>query len=223
MSEPRFPNESDEYRAARSALLEQELALRTQVEKVAQQRRGLPPGGELKEDYAFEQLVAGELVESRLSELFAPDRSTLLIYSFMYAPDMDAACPMCTSILDSLDAQVPAIDQRISTAVVAKHDPETIEAHAASRGWRNLRLLSSRSNTYNVDYYGELDGRQTTTANVFVRDGDGIRHFWNSELSYAPMIEGGHMRHLDLIWPLWGVLDLTPEGRGEFMPALLYP
>ena len=222
MSEPRFPNESDQYRAARAALLEEELALRAQIERVAEQRRSLPPGGALPKDYVFQELVDGELVETTLSELFGSDQSTLFIYSFMYAPDMDEACPMCTSILDALDAQVTHIDEQISTAVVAKHDPETIEAHARSRGWSNLRLLSSRSNGYNADYWGEVDGNQTTTANVFVREGEEIRHFWNSEASYAPMIDGGHMRHLDQIWPLWGVLDLTPQGRGDWIPSLRY-
>lgn len=222
MTAIRFPNESDQYRSARDGLLEEERALRGQVERVAERRRALPHGGELDQDYVFEELVDGEVVERKLSELFEPGDSTLLVYSFMYAPDMDAACPMCTSILDGLDGQVNHIDQQISTAVVAKHDIETIHSHASSRGWQNLRLLSSRGNTYNVDYFGEVDGHQTTTANVFVRDGETIRHFWNSELSYQPMIEGGHMRHLDMIWPLWGVLDLTPQGRGDWNPSLSY-
>jgi hypothetical protein len=133
MSEPRFPNESDRYRAARDALLEEELALRDQVERVAEQRRSLPPSGTLKEDYVFEELVDGAVTEMRLSELFAPDDTALFIYSFMFAPDMDAACPMCTSILDALDAQVTDIDQQISTAVVAKHDPETIAPQPIDR------------------------------------------------------------------------------------------
>ena len=78
-------------------------------------------------------------------------------------------------------------------------------------------------NSYNVDYFGEIDGMQTTAANVFVKKEDRIHHFWNAELSYAGMIEGGHMRHLDQIWPLWGVLDTTPQGRGDFFPSLAYP
>ena len=49
-----FPSESPQYRRARNALLEQEMELRRQVERVAAQRRALPPGGEIPEDYVFE-------------------------------------------------------------------------------------------------------------------------------------------------------------------------
>ena len=172
-----FPNESEEYRLARRELLAAEAELRAHVEEVARQRRQLPEGGELKEDYIFEELVDGEVKETAFSQLFGEGRNTLLIYSFMYAPDMDAACPMCTALLDGLDGQIPHINQHISTAVVAKHDTRTIHDHAKERGWRNFRLLSSAKNTYNVDYYGEIDGRQTTTANVFAQDHGAIRHF----------------------------------------------
>lgn len=221
MSEIKFPNETEEYREARKKLLKSETDLRQHIEDVAAERRSLPQGGEIREDYVFEEQVDGQLRQTRLSELF-DDHDTLFIYSFMYAPDMDGACPMCTAILDGLEGQVDHINLSISTAVVAKHDSKTLAEFAASRGWTNLRLLSSMNNSYNTDYFGEIDGYQTTTANVFVRDGDTIRHFWNSELSYQPMMEGGHMRHLDLIWPLWNVLDMTPGGRGDFFPSLKY-
>ncbi|HKJ54236.1 MAG TPA: DUF899 family protein [Gammaproteobacteria bacterium] len=223
MTEVRFPNESDEYRNARNELLDAEKDLRSHIEQVAGLRRNLPKGGILKEDYVFEEYVDGKVREIKLSDLFGSAKDTLFVYSFMYAPDMDTACPMCTALLDGLDGQVRHLEQSISTAVVAKHDSKTLDQYAASRGWQFLRLVSSRNNSYNVDYFGEVDGQQTTTANVFVRDSSGIRHFWNSELSYQPMMmEGAHMRHLDLIWPLWNVLDMTPFGRGDFFPSLEY-
>ena len=222
MADIRCPNESNAYREARNKLLQSETELRAHIERVAEERRSLPKGGVIPEDYAFEEKVGDETRETKLSELFKDGDAALFIYSFMFSADMDAACPMCSAILDALDGQVPHLEQRISTAVVARHNAETLAAFGRARGWRNLRLLSSRNNTYNTDYYGEIDGAQTTTGNVFVRDGDRIRHFWNSELSYQPMMEGGHMRHLDLIWPMWNVLDMTPQGRGDFFPALEY-
>ena len=221
MPDVRFPNESDQYREARNKLLKAETDLRARLEEVAKLRRQLPPGGELKEDYTFEELVNGTVRQTRLSELF-DEHDTLFIYGFMYAPDMKEACPMCTALLDGLDGQAEHLQQRISTAVVAKHDIKTVHAHAQARGWRNMRLLSSSNNTYNVDYFGEIDGRQMTAVNVFQRDGKTIRHFWNAELSYQPMMEGGNMRHVDLIWPLWGALDMTPNGRGDWYPRLTY-
>ncbi len=218
-----FPNESDDYRQARDELLAAEVELRAQIERVAEQRRQLPPGGELKMDYEFDELVDGEVKKTRLSELFQPGHDVLFIYSFMYAPSMKRACQNCTSILDGLDGQVQHIDQRISTAVIAKHDIHTLHEHANSRGWRNLRLLSSQGNSYNVDYFGTIDGRESTTATVFQRDGETIRHFWSTELNYVPMAEGGgDVRHFDLAWPLWNVLDMTPAGRGDWYPSLSY-
>jgi len=59
--------------------------------------------------------------------------------------------------------------------------------------------------------------------NVFHRNGELIRHFWGSELLYAPMEPGQHMRHPDLLSPIWNLLDLTPAGRGtDWMPQLSY-
>ena len=224
----RFPGESDAYRAARDDLLAAEIDLRRRVEEVAAMRRALPPGGPLKEDYVFEE-GAADLSDQdtartvRFSELFAPGKDTLFLYSFMYSPDMSEACPMCSAFLDGLHGQVIHLEPRINIAIVAKHSLEKIHEHAASRGWDRFRLLSSADNTYNRDYFGETDSGQTTMANVFLHNGDEIRHFWGTEMSFADSIEGGNMRHLDLAWAMWNVLDMTPGGRGEdFYPALSY-
>jgi len=223
MTSLHYPNETPEYRAARNALLDAELALREQVESVAKQRRALPPGGLIKEDYVFQERVNGKDRSTKLSELFAPNKDTLFLYSFMYAPDMEEACPMCTAFLDGLHGQLVHLDQRINVAVVAKHSLDKIHEFAATRGWDRFRLLSSANNTYNADYFGETDDGQTTMANVFVRKDGEIRHFWGTEMSYAHAIEGGNMRHLDQAWAMWNVLDMTPGGRGEqFYPSLSY-
>lgn len=216
-----YPNESSEYRTARDQLLGAEIELRVHIEKVAEKRRQLPPGGMIKEDYVFEKLVDGAKKETGLSDLFGT-KDTLFLYSLMYAKDMAAACPMCTAMLDGLDGQITHLDQRISIAVIAKHDIDVIHQHARSRGWSNFRLLSSANNTYNTDYLAEEDGEQTTNANVFVRRADRIRHSWGAEMAFAPMVEGQNMRHVDTIWPLWNVLDMTPGGRGNWYPSLSY-
>ena len=223
MTSLHYPNESPEYRTARDQLLQEELALREQIERVARQRRTLPPGGMLKENYVFEERVDGKDRSTKLSELFSPNKDALLLYSFMYAPDMAAACPMCTGFLDGLHGQIVHLDQRINVAIVAKHSLDKIHEFAVSRGWDRFRLLSSANNTYNTDYFGETDAGQTTMANVFVRNNGEIRHFWGTEMSFANAIEGGNMRHLDQAWAMWNVLDMTPGGRGEqFYPALSY-
>ena len=237
----RFPGESPEYRRARNQLLEAEAELRRAIERVAAQRRTLPPGGVVPEDYPFEEASDGGVV--RFSQLFDADKDTLVIYSFMFPrysgdsrpgpaegetarlPLRETPCASCTSILDSLDGAAPHLAQRLNLAVVAKSDPGRIRSFAHGRGWRHLRLLSSRQNTYNRDYHAETpEGEQMPILNVFVRDGERFRHTWGSELMYAPRDEGLEARHVDSIWPIWNVFDLTPDGRGteSNFPALRY-
>lgn len=220
----RFPNESDEYRAARDALLREEIELRRHNEAVADQRRRLPHGGELPTDFAFDG--AGGTV--RLSELFENGKDTLFLYNFMFIPGeqglpLEGACPSCTSIIDAVDGEVPHIVQRVNFAVVAKAPLEQFQEHARTRGWRNVRLLSSAGTTYNADYHGESERGQSPIATVFVRRDGAIRHFWSSELFDAPTEPGLHPRHVDFIWPVWSVFDCTPEGRGtDWFPQLSY-
>jgi predicted dithiol-disulfide oxidoreductase (DUF899 family) len=238
----RFPGESEEYRAARDRLLEAEIELRRSIENVAAQRRELPLGGVVPDDFVFEEAAeAGG--EVRLSELFAPGKDTLAIYNFMFPrhpnderpgptvgepaqwPLAETPCASCASFLSSLDPMAPDLGRRINLAVVAKAPPDRIRAFASDRAWRNLRLLSSANNTYNRAYFGESEeGHQLPILNVFRRDGEEIRHFWGSELMSHPSDPDQDPRHLDLVWPIWNVLDLTPEGRGPDwdFPALSY-
>jgi len=226
----RFPGESSAYREARNGLLQAEIALRRNIEEVAALRRTLPLSGEVPEDYIFDE-GAADLKDSatthktRLSELFQSGKDTLAIYSFMYGPKMKAACPSCTSIVDSLDGTTPHATQRINLAVVARNPLEKIRAHARSRGWRNLRLLSSANNTYNRDYHGEnAEGDQMPGLNVFTRRDGKIHHFYYTELRFVPPDPGQNERHVDMFWPLWNLFDYTPEGRGkDWYPKLVYP
>jgi predicted dithiol-disulfide oxidoreductase (DUF899 family) len=230
-----FPGESAEYRAARDRLLEQEIELRRATEAVAAARRDLPPGGVVPEDYVFQGLGQdGDPTDVRLSELFAPGTDSLVIYSFMFPRDpgderlgseggqtallplVESPCPSCTALLDQLDGAAEHASQRVNLAVVAKSPLSRILAFADERGWRRLRLLSSAANTYNRDYLGETaEGAQMPMLNVFRRNGEGVRHFWGSELLYAPTEAGQEPRHVGTIEPLWNLFDLTPEGRGS--------
>jgi predicted dithiol-disulfide oxidoreductase (DUF899 family) len=240
-ADTRFPGESPEYRRAREDLLGAEVELRRAIERVAAQRRALPPGGVVPEDYRFEEVAEGR-GEVSFSQLFERDKETLVIYSFMFPrwsgderpapggetgrlPLAQTPCASCTSILDSLDGAAPHLAQRVNLAVVAKSAPERIRTFARERGWRNLRLLSGRRSSYSRDYGAENeDGEQVPILNVFRRDGDRFRHFWATELMFAPRDEGLEARHVDAIWPIWNVLDMTPTGRagGSNFPGLNY-
>jgi predicted dithiol-disulfide oxidoreductase (DUF899 family) len=228
-----FPGESAEYRAARDGLLEQEIELRRAMERVAEERRALPPGGVVPEDYVFQGAGAdGAPTDVRLSELFAPGKDSLVIYNFMFPrhegdkrsgsemaptselPLTEQPCPSCTALLDQLDGAAEHVSQQINLAIVAKAPLPRILDFADERGWRRLRLLSAAGNTFKRDYNNETDdGQQMPMLNVFQRDGDVIRHFWSSELLYAPSDPGQDPRHVGTIEPLFTLLDFTPDGR----------
>ena len=240
----RFPGESPQYRAARDRLLEREIELRRATEAVAAARRELPAGGIVPGDYVFQGAGAsGAASNVRLSELFATGKDSLVIYSFMFPRDpgdirpgakagetallplAESPCPSCTSLLDQLDGAAEHAGQRINLAVVAKAPLPRIVTFAKDRGWRRLRLLSSANNTYNRDYPGETaEGSQRPMLNVFHRDGEKIRHFWASELFYAPIDPGQDPRHVGTLEPLWNLFDLTPEGRpADWDEQMSYP
>jgi predicted dithiol-disulfide oxidoreductase (DUF899 family) len=239
-----YPGESKEYREARERLLAEEIELRRHMEAVAAARRELPPGGEVPEDYVFGgEEPGGKPMDVRLSELFAPGKDSLAIYSFMFPRDpeddrpgpvreeetarlplAEGPCPSCVSLLDQLDGAVEHVTQNMNFVVVAKSPPERIFTWRRERGWRRLRLLSSAGNTYNRDYLAETpDGAQRPMLNVFHREGETIRHFWGSELFYAPWDPGQDPRHVGTIEPVWNLFDLTPEGRPDWDEQLSYP
>jgi len=212
----RWPNESSEYRAARDELLQAEVALRREEEAVAELRRALPLGGRLEQDYELDA-PSGPV---RFSELFADGKDTLYLYSFMFIPGerglpLEVACPSCTSIIDGLDGALWHLLDRVNVAVVAKAPIEQFAAWGSERGWRFAPLYSSARSSFNRDYNAESDeGGQLPVAHVFTRAGGAIHHRWSSELVAAPRDDGQHPRHVDYMWPIWKVLDLTPEGRG---------
>jgi predicted dithiol-disulfide oxidoreductase (DUF899 family) len=219
-----FPNEPAKYRSARDNLLRAEMDLRVQVERVAALRRKLPMGGEIPQDYTFDEIGPdGATRQVKLSELFG-DKDTLIAYSFMYGPNMKQACPMCTSMLDGLNGNAPHVAQRVALAVIAKSPIARIREFAGERGWSKLRLVSSHGNSYNADYQGETaEGSQMPALNIFVRKDGKIRHFFCTEMLFPPSPKGMNARHVDMIWPLWNVLDFTPGGRGaDWYPKLSY-
>jgi predicted dithiol-disulfide oxidoreductase (DUF899 family) len=223
-----FPGESSEYRRARNELLEDEAALKRLSEQVAAKRRVLPAGGLIREDYVFESAADGSKV--RFSELFAPGKNSLVIYNMMFPrwsedqragapggktaelPLVEQPCPSCTSVVDGLEGAAFHLAERTNLVVIAKTSADRLGTYAKERGWRNVRLLSSRNNTFNRDYHAETpDGVQLAVLHVFSRDQDGIRHHWASE----GIFKRGDTSPLDPVWSIYGVLDLTREGRGD--------
>ena len=215
----RFPNESAEYRRAREALLAEEIELRRHIERVAEQRRALPPGGEVKKDYAFE----GEQGPASFAELFG-DKDSLVVYNYMYGPQRERPCPMCTSLLSAWDGGVPDIQQRTALAIVARSPITRLTAFKRERGWRYLPLYSDISSEFSRDYHGMTkDGGDDAGFNVFMRRDGVIRHFWGGEMNGASSDPGQDPRGAPDLMPLWTILDVTPQGRGTgWYPKLNY-
>jgi predicted dithiol-disulfide oxidoreductase (DUF899 family) len=214
----RIRNESAEYRAARTALLAEEIELRRHIERVAAQRRALPPGGEVDGDYRF-QGEDGDAIG--LAGLFG-DKKTLVAYSYMFGPERERPCNMCTNLLDAWDGNAADIGQRASLVVIARSPIERLMAWKRERGWKALRLYSDLNEAYSRDYFGLLpNGSEVPAHNVFTRRGGAIRHFWSGEMTTAD--PGQDPRGAPDPAPLWTVLDTTPEGRGgEWYPQLDY-
>ena len=214
-----YPNESAEYRRARTALLAEEIELRRHIERVAEQRRALPLGGEAPENYQFE----GENGPVRLSEMFGK-HDTLVVYNYMYGPQRQRPCPMCTSLLSAWDGEAEDVMQRVALAVVAKSPIETLKDFKKERGWRHLKLYSSAGNSFNRDYHAEgPESGDDAAINVFVKRNGKIHHFWGGEMTGKTADPGQDPRGAPDLMPLWTILDMTPGGRGtDWYPQLDY-
>jgi len=215
----RIPNESAEYRAARTSLLAEEIELRRRLERVAAQRRALPPGGPVSGDYRFQT----ESGPTDFVGLFG-GRQTLAIFSYMFGPQRQRPCPMCTNMLDAWDGNAADISQHASLVVVARSPIEKLIAWKQERGWKHLRLSSDLNDAYSRDYLGVSDDGENGVLSVFTRRDGTIRHFWSNEMSQSTVDPGQDVRGVaETYAPLWHVLDTTPEGRApDWYPSLNY-
>jgi predicted dithiol-disulfide oxidoreductase (DUF899 family) len=223
----RLANESADYLDRREELRLAEIALMQQAERVAELRRRLPQGAEVQ-DYEFQEgpsdLDAGDepVRTVRLSDLFTGPNRSLVIYHFMYGKKQTDPCPMCTMWIDGYNAVAPHVVQNMDFAIAAAAEPPALRAHARNRGWRRLRLLSCGHSTFKFDLRSEDEnGNQDSTLSVFTRDGDGtLRHFYSS---HPWMAEDIRERGIDLLTPVYNLLDLTREGRDDWYAKLSYP
>jgi len=214
----RWAGESSDYREARTALLAEEIALRRQIQRVAEQRRALPPGPVAK-DYRFLDEQGNEL---GLADLFGTHK-TLFAYFWMFGPERERPCPMCTSFVGSLDIPAPDIEQRAALAMVGRSPVARQLAFARERGWRNLKFYQTVGDDYGRDTHALSDEGEGASVAVWRRDGDQVRLFWAAE-GGAETADPGFDPHLAPDpTPLWTILDYTPEGRSaDWYPKLSY-
>jgi predicted dithiol-disulfide oxidoreductase (DUF899 family) len=213
----RLDTESPEYAKIRDELHAAEVALRDQRERVAELRRSLPLDTVVP-DEAFEELRDGQRVPVKLSELCSADRPLVLLH-FMFGKAQTVPCPMCTMWADGYDGVIPHLSQRLDLVVFVAGDPALFESYARERGWKNLRIVSAADSTLKarLGFEGE-DGSQHPGATVITRVGDDLVHSYSVCAYFG---EEGY-RGMDLLSPVWNFFDLTPDGRGEFIPSKRY-
>jgi predicted dithiol-disulfide oxidoreductase (DUF899 family) len=212
-----YPHESAEYRAARNALLAEEIELRRHIERVAAQRRALPRGGQIPLDF---ELIS-ETGPTRFSSLFG-DKDTLMVYSMMYGRQREAPCPMCTSFLTAWNGIAVNLRERVAIAVTARSPIERLIEYKRQRGFANLPFVSDPSGEYTRTYVNPDDG-DVPGHSVFTHRDGVVRHFYSGEMSGAMADPGQDPRGAPDLDPLWLMLDLTPQGRGaDWYPKLEY-
>lgn len=220
-------NESEEYLSKREELRLAEIELRNQRERVAELRRKLPKGPAVQ-DYTFEEVAASldagdSPVQSvRLSQLFTGSNRSVVIYQFMYGKKQAKPCPMCTAWIDGFNGIAHHLAQNVDFAIVAAADLPTLRNHARARRWDRLRLLSAGASTFKYDLGSEdKDGNQDSAISVFSRDDDGA--IYHSYTGHPWLAIDLKERGIDELVPIWNILDLTRQGRGEFYTKLEYP
>jgi predicted dithiol-disulfide oxidoreductase (DUF899 family) len=214
-----YPNDSAEYREARTRLLAEEIELRRHIERVSAMRRALPLGGQ-PPDYRFKDENGNTVL---LADLFGK-HDTLVTYFWMYGPQRERPCPMCTSLLGSLDIPARDIMQKVGLAVLGRSPVERQLAFARERGWRHLKFYQTVGDDFARDYRGLApDGSEWPALDVWVQRDNAVRHFWGGEMSGETADPGQDPRGAPDIAPLWNILDLTPAGRGtDWYPKLDY-
>ena len=215
-----FPGGSKEYLVSRRALLSEEIEFRRQMTRLAEQRQALPPGPVISKDYRFHDANGSEV---GLLDLFG-GKDTLVTYFWMYGPQRERPCPLCTNWLGAVNGNAADIKQRVALKILGRSPVERQIAFAQERGWQNLDFLQTASDDYAHDL-GLLspDGGESPALVVYRRDGETVRLFWSSVMTLAMADPGQDPRDAPDIAALWSILDLTPEGRGtDWYPELEY-
>jgi predicted dithiol-disulfide oxidoreductase (DUF899 family) len=210
-----IPNESEEYARAREALLAEEIELRRHHERLAEQRRALPPGPEIKKDYRFIDENGNDV---GLPELFGR-HTTLLTYSWMFSPNRKRPCPMCTVFVGSLAANARDLMENIAVIVIGASPVERQKQFAIERGWRDLKFVQSVGEDFAHDFQSLVPAPtgseewEIPAFAVFSKTGETVRLFWASQFRFEFADPGQDHRGWTDLAPLWMMLDFTPHGR----------
>jgi predicted dithiol-disulfide oxidoreductase (DUF899 family) len=215
-----FPGASEAYRKAREALYAEEIEFRRHMTRLSEQRRALPPGPVIEKDYRFKDANGEDL---RLIDLFGK-HDALVTYFWMFGPQRERPCPMCTNWLGAVNGNAADIKQRVALKVIGRSPVPRQIAFAQERGWHDLDFVQTVGDDYARDI-GVLkdDGSEWAAIIVFKRDGRKARLFWSAGMTPEMADPGEDPRQAPDVASLWSILDWTPDGRGKgWYPKLSY-
>lgn len=217
----RFSNESAAYAKAREALLAEEIEVRRHLGRLARQNRELPEGPEMPDGWRFVGTTGEEI---RLVDMFGR-HDTLVLYHWMFGPERNRPCPMCTNLLGPLAANAADLRQRVALAVVSRSKVERMVAFGLERGWRDLPFYQAVGDEFSIAVGGLLpEKKMEMPALLVLRKKDAtVRLHWMGEMTPEMADPGEDPRGPVDLPPLWNVLDLTPVGRDpKWYPRLSY-
>lgn len=210
--------ESGAYIAARKDLLRAEIEERRVMDRVARQRRALPPGPVMPAAWVFKDEHG---FDASLADLFG-EHDTLVVYFWMYGPERERPCPMCTTTLAALNGNARSIKRRVALKIFGRSPVGRQYAFAQERGWRDLDFVQTVGDDF-ANFFGALrpDRNENPVMVTFVKDGADIRMFWSAQMPAGAADPGQDPRGGPDIQNLWLVLDMTPGGRGtDWYPKL---
>ncbi|MFY9588869.1 MAG: DUF899 domain-containing protein [Actinomycetota bacterium] len=191
----------DEWQKALDAIHVDEKEHTRASDALAAKRRRLPRV-RIDKEYVFEGLDG----ERSLVDLF-DGRSQLILYHFMFAPDVggwpDAGCPGCSMVIDQLPNLAHMHERNTSFVAVSIAPLANIEAYRRRMGW-NVPWYSSAGTDFNVDFGRSTPDGEIFGLSVFIRDGDEV---------FRTYFTAG--RGVEMLGTVWAFLDLTPLGRQE--------
>jgi predicted dithiol-disulfide oxidoreductase (DUF899 family) len=202
-----FPGESAEYRNAREGSVAEEIELRRHMTRLTQQRRALPPGPVIEKNYRFKDANGSEM---RLLDFFGK-HGELVTYFWMFGPQRERPCPMCTNWLGAVNGNAADIKQRVALKIFGRSPVSRQIAFAQERGWRDLDFVQTIGDDYARDIETlKSDGSEWAAITVFKREGDQVRLFWAAEMTSEMADPDEDPRLAPDIATLWSILDLTP-------------
>ncbi|MHA6723198.1 DUF899 family protein [Sphingomonas sp. RS2018] len=209
---PIFPGETPAYAEARRHLLASEIEARRVLTALADERRALPPGPIVDKDYRFRDGAGREM---RVADLF-DGRQTLITYFWMYGPERDRPCPMCTDTLAGLNSVAVNVEQRAALKILGRSPVPRQVAFARKGGWDHLTFIETIGDAYAIDTQALTpDGDEYPSFIVYQRHGEDVRVFYAAEMPKDAADPEQDPRGATDLSPLWNILDHTPEGRAR--------